>query len=87
MTDSNGFNDGDTPVDPPQATLPQHRPYVLTLASVIPPLNAVVNTLGEILHELRIARDPIGKGTVRRIAELGQTLEDVGTNIRRGFGG
>lgn len=87
MIDPNGFRDGDTPVETPQATLPQHRSYVLTLASVIPPLVAVANTLGEILHELRVARDPIGQTTVLRIAELGKTLEDVGANIRRGFGG
>jgi len=85
VRDANG--DDETPPEKPNAMLPQHRSYVLVLAAVIPPLNAVATTLGEILHELRVARDPVGPSTVRRIAELGETLEGVGANIRRGFGG
>jgi hypothetical protein len=50
----------DTPNERPYATLEEHKPYVLVLAAVIPPLNAIANTPGEALHEIRIARDPIG---------------------------
>ena len=77
--------DSQTPTEPPHAVLAVHRPYILVLAAAITPLNSVANHLGEVLHELRLAREPIGDRVLQRISELGATLEGVGASIKRGF--
>lgn len=87
MNNGDGDDNNDTPNELPSATLDAHRPYVLALTAVIAPLQATVHTLAQVLHEIRIARDPIGRGTVRSIADAGAELEEVGRKLRVGFGG
>lgn len=83
--DDDGF--GDTPVDLPQATLKEHKPYVLALVAVIAPLQEAVHRLTEICHEIRVAPDPVGEKTLRHIGEAGSQIEKVGANLRTAFGG
>lgn len=79
-------DDDETPTERPLPLLPEHRRYVQVLGDVIPPLHAVVMTLGEILHELRIARQPMGQSTLSKVAEAGAVIESIGASIKTGFG-
>jgi hypothetical protein len=76
----------DTPVERPQATLPEHRALVLMLASVISPLYGLANRMTEVLHEARVAKHPFGEHINEQIAEIGTGLKDIGATMER-FGG
>lgn len=81
------YEGNDTPNELPQATLPEHRSYVLALVGVIAPLQEAVHKLGQICHEIRVAGDPIGARTIREIATAGGIIEGVGRTVRETFGG
>jgi hypothetical protein len=83
--DPSGLND--TPVQLPQVTLKEHRPYVLALIAIIAPLQEAVHQLTKICHEIRVARDPIGMYTVAQIGEAGVQIEQTGKSIRAAFRG
>lgn len=85
--DNSGGGFGDTPVELPQTTLREHRPYVLALVAIIAPLQEAVHQLTSICHEIRVAKDPIGEGTIQKIGEAGKQIEQVGRSVRTAFGG
>jgi hypothetical protein len=82
----NGHDD-DTPTATLSPTLDAHRPFVTVLANVIGPLQAVAVTLGQALHEIRVASEPIGNGVLKKISDAGAEIEKVGKSIKEGFGG
>jgi hypothetical protein len=90
MMNGNGPDDPhgeETPNERPEATLAEHRGYVMALLSASTALHGTAQTFQEIARELRIARDPIGAGTKRRITEAFEQLEQVGQAGREKFGG
>lgn len=90
MINGNGPDDYDgetTPNERPEATLAEHRPYVMALLSAATGLHGTARTCQEIAHELRVARDPIGARTKERIAEMFSTVENIGARGRQDFGG
>lgn len=87
MINGDGNDYGDTPNDLPQPTLTEHRPLVLLLSDITGALHQTANTFSELVHELRVARDPIGASTRARIAETFAEVEEMGKRGREGFGG
>lgn len=85
--DGNGYQGEETPNERPQATLAEHRPYVMALLSAATGLHGAAKTLQEIAHELRIARDPIGISAREAIAEQGRVIADIGETLSSKFGG
>jgi hypothetical protein len=87
MVAGNGSDDFDpnaTPNETPEATLDYHRPYVLVLANVCSQLSALNDNLQRALHEVRVAREPIGRDfrdalrdTFKGLAQVGQAGEAV----------
>lgn len=75
----------DTPIERPAAVLEEHRPYITTLADSAMQLSAAVNILGDVLHELRVARDPIGHSTREKIGRFGLAIQQVGAGIVGAF--
>lgn len=75
----------DTPAETPTAVLPEHREMIKALADSAMQLSAAVNILGDVLHELRVARDPIGHGTREKIGRFGLAIRDVGAGIAAAF--
>lgn len=75
----------DTPIERPTVVLSEHREYIKTLADSAMQLSAAVNILGDVLHELRVARDPIGHSTREKIGRFGLAVRDVGAGIVGAF--
>jgi len=81
------FDDGNTPtpLERPSPVLPEHRPLITSLADSAAQLSAAVLLLGEVVHELRVARDPIGHGTREKIGRFGLAIRAVGDGIATVF--
>jgi len=78
-------DDTPTPLERPAPVLPQHREMIRALADSAIQLSAAVTLLGDVVHELRVARDPIGHGTREKIGRFGIAIRDVGTGITAAF--
>lgn len=79
-----GFDD-DTPVERPAAVLPEHREYIRALVDAGSQLSGALQTLGDVVHELRVARDPIGNSTREKIGRFGLAVRDAGAGIVGAF--
>lgn len=86
-SDDGGYKGEDTPNERPQATLAEHRPYVMALLSAATGLHGAATELARIAHELRVARDPIGRSAKDAIAEEGRVIAAIGENLSTNFGG
>lgn len=75
----------DTPIERPAAVLPEHREYIKALSDAAMQLQAAVQVIGDVVHELRVARDPIANGTRHKIGRFGLALSGVGTGIVGAF--
>lgn len=84
--DGGGYDGEDTPNERPQATLPEHRPYVMALLSAATGLHGAARMLAEIAHELRVARDPIGTSARKAIGDTGRVISEIGNNLSTNFG-
>lgn len=72
----------DTPVERPgPQVLPEHREMIKTLADSGAQLSAALQVLGDVVHELRVARDPIGHATREKIGRFGLAVRDAGAGI------
>jgi len=90
MPGKNGGSDDEfdgqvTPNETPQATLAIHRPYVMALANCISPLHEAVETLREVLHELRVAEEPMTKRLRQNLSDAGREIKGVGQKIEEQF--
>jgi hypothetical protein len=70
-----------TPIEVPTATLPEHREMIRSLVDAGVQLSAALNTLGDVVHELRVARDPMGNSTRQTIGRFGRAIRDAGAGI------
>lgn len=89
MSDGNGNSDdglGETEeTTPQQVTLALHRPYVAALANCISPLHQAVLTLREVLHEMRVAQEPVSRKLLRNISLAGEQIAECGQQIADQF--
>lgn len=78
MSEGNGHaEEFNTPTDPPP--LVENVPYIQALAPLVLQLSALVTNVGEVVHELRIARKPIEEtGLVAKLRSAFQTLKAIG---------
>jgi hypothetical protein len=75
----------DTPVELPTPVVPEHREMIRELADAGMQLTSAVQLLGDIVHELRVARDPIGNATREKIGRFGLAVREVGAGIVGAF--
>jgi hypothetical protein len=76
---SNGGNSEETtPVETPTATLPFHRPFVLSLFRLCGEISLANQILSGILHDIRVATEPLGAETLKRV---GDVLDDLSTTF------
>ena len=73
--------DAHTPVEGIAPVLPEHRELIRLLADAGAQLIASAQILADIVHELRMARDPIGHSTRQTIGRFGLAIRDVGASI------
>lgn len=82
----NGHGHDDDEVTPvARPPLLEHRDYIRVLSDAGLQLSAVMQTLGDVVHELRVARDPIGNATREKIGRFGLALRDTGAGIAAAF--
>lgn len=75
------------PAEPHVRPLPQNLPYIKALGDAIPILSAVLNSMGDLVHELRLMREPADRRTLDRIGAIGESLARTGQLVKRGFRG
>ncbi|HZE50661.1 MAG TPA: hypothetical protein VE074_13920 [Jatrophihabitantaceae bacterium] len=81
-------HDDDTPpAEPHVRPHAANLPYIKALGEAIPILSAVLNTLSEVLHELRLLQEPAGAGTLSKIGSMADGLTRTGQIVKRGIRG
>jgi hypothetical protein len=75
------------PAEPHVRPHQENLPYIKVLGDAIPILAAVLNTLGQAVHELRLQREPADPRTLAKIRVAGAGLERAGLLVKRGFRG
>jgi hypothetical protein len=85
MSTGNGQSDEfDTPVELPP--LREHVPMIQALAPLVMQLNALATNIGEVVHELRVAREPVPEsGIVAKLKAAFQTLRAIGSAGEQAF--
>lgn len=81
----NGFDDEHvTPTDLPP--LIEHVPMIQALAPLVVQLSALASNIGGVVHELRVAREPIPEtGVVAKLRAAFATLKAIGTTGEQAF--
>jgi hypothetical protein len=77
--------DDDTPPERPALVLEEHKPMIRALVDAGAQLSGALQTLGDVVHELRVARDPIGYSTREKIGRFGLAVRDAGAGIVGAF--
>jgi hypothetical protein len=83
--DAGRDDDEVTPIERPGPVLHEHRVMIKALSDAAMQISHAVNLLGDAIHELRVARDPIGNATKEKICRFGIAIRDVGTGIAAAF--
>jgi len=73
-----GSSEETTPTETPTATLAIHRPYVLSLFRLCNEVDNTNRILAGILHDIRVATEPIQDNTVNRV---GAALDQLSTTF------
>ncbi len=84
MSNGSGFDEYDTPTDPPP--LAENVPYIKAVGALVLQLSALNSNLAGAVHEMRLARQPVADGgLVAKLRGAFQTLKDIAISGEQAF--